>query len=86
MYTADLNKVPMSTMSHLSTENSTYVNKQVGEGTFWEILCIQLKIYPQTSFEPKYSAFYSKNYEKGPHFMSFLAKKSIRVEKYFSDI
>ena len=30
---------------------------QTHEGTFWEIHCIQVKTYPQTSIEPKSGAF-----------------------------
>ena len=35
--------------------------KQVLIGIFGEIWRIQTQIYPQTSFEPKYGAFYLKN-------------------------
>ena len=34
---------------------------QVLRGTFWEIWCIQVQVYTQTSIEPKYGAFYLKN-------------------------
>ena len=30
---------------------------QVLKGTFWEIWRIQIQMYPQTPFEPKYGAF-----------------------------
>ena len=29
-------------------------------GIFWEIRRIQIQLYPQTSIEPKYGAFYLK--------------------------
>ena len=35
--------------------------KQELRGTFGEIWHIQIQIYPQTSIEPKYGAFYLKN-------------------------
>ena len=35
--------------------------KQVLRGTFEEIWRIQIQIYPQTSIEPKYGAFYLTN-------------------------
>ena len=35
--------------------------KKVLRGTFGEIWRIQIQMYPQTSFEPKYGAFNLKN-------------------------
>ena len=35
--------------------------KKVLKGTFWKIRRIQIEIYPETSMEPKYEAFYLDN-------------------------
>ena len=35
--------------------------KNVLRSTFWKIWRIHLQIYPQTSIEPKYGAFYLNN-------------------------
>ena len=47
-------------------------------GTFWEIRRMQIQIYPQTSIEPKYVAFYVKNVVRVP-LQSLLVQLSWRV-------
>ena len=37
------------------------VKKKVPRGSFGEIWRLQIQMYPQTSFEPKYGAFNLKN-------------------------
>ena len=46
---------------------SNYFGKgHVLRGTFWEIWQIQIKMYPQTSFDPKYGALNLKNNVSAP--------------------
>ena len=42
----------------LITLKSTEVREKILERTFWEIGCIQIKIYPQTTIVPNYGVFY----------------------------
>ena len=49
--------------------------KQVLRGTFGEILRIQIRIYPQTSIEPRYGAFYLTN-EVSAHGLGLLVQLS----------
>ena len=49
--------------------------KQVLRGTFWEIWRIQIQIYPQTSIEPRYGAFYLTN-EVSAHGLGLLVQLS----------
>ena len=44
----------------ISMLSNYFGKKQVLRGTFLEIGSIQIQIYPQTSIEPKYGAFYLK--------------------------
>ena len=41
-----------------SVLSNYFCTTQILCSTFWEIWCIQIQIYPQTSIEPKYGAFY----------------------------
>jgi hypothetical protein len=45
----------------ISMLSNYFGKKQVLRGTLGAIWCIQTKMYPQNSFEPKYGAFYLKN-------------------------
>ena len=49
--------------------------KQVLRGTFGEIWRIQIQIYPQTSIEPRYGAFYLTN-EVSAHGLGLLVQLS----------
>ena len=49
--------------------------KQVLRGTFGEIWRIQIQIYPQTSIEPKYGAFYL-THEVSAHGLGLLVQLS----------
>ena len=49
--------------------------KQVLRGTFGEIWRIQIQIYPQTSIEPRYGAFYLTN-EVSVHGLGLLVQLS----------
>ncbi len=44
----------------ISMLSNYFGKKQVLRGTFGEIWRIQIQMYPQNSFEPKYGAFYLK--------------------------
>ena len=58
---------------------SNYFGKrQVLRGTFGEIWSIQIQIYPQTSFEPRYGAFYWTN-GVSAHGLGLLVQLSWRV-------
>ena len=56
--------------------------KQVLRGTFGEIWRIQILIYPQTSIEPRYGAFYLTN-EVSAHGLGLLVQLSWRVAPPF---
>ena len=63
-------------MKHLQAMLSNYFcTKQLLKGTFWKIRLIQIQIYPQTSIEPKYGAFYL-NKEVRVHGLVLLVKLS----------
>ena len=44
-----------------SKRSKYFGKKHILRGTFGEIFQIQIQMYPQTSFEPKYGAFNLKN-------------------------
>ena len=52
-----------------------YYDVKILRGTFWEIRRIQIQIYPQTSIEPKYGAFYLKD-EVSAHGLVLLVQLS----------
>ena len=62
------------------------MGKKVLEGIFWEICCIQIEIYTQTSIEPKYGAFYF-NYKVRVHTLGlkfFISSTELKSSAPFS--
>ena len=49
------------TKYYLFSCNNWFYIQKVLRGTFWEIWRTQIQMYPQTSIEPKYGAFYLNN-------------------------
>ena len=68
-------KIPHCCEAPRSMLSNYFGKKQVLRGTFGEIWRIQIQIYPQTSIEPRYGAFYLTN-EVSAHGLGLLVQLS----------